>query len=85
MLIHVTAEHIKNGERQSYFCCPIARALAEKFYDWRVDTTFVQIKQKGDSPWQEFFLPTSAQKFIKNFDNNLEVKPFKFRLHVKEN
>lgn len=85
MQIQITAEHIQNGERQSCFKCPIALALEEKFYDWRVGTVLVEIKQKEDSRWQEFFLPITAQKFIHAFDNNLEVEPFNFQLFIKEN
>jgi hypothetical protein len=81
MIIKVTAKCIKRSWKQDPTRCPVARAF-------RV-LGFKKISVIGDSVdfttpdglvLTGVLLPMSAQRFIKAFDYDEEVKPFSFRI-----
>lgn len=77
MRINVTAAHIAAGVPGSARCCPVALAISEHVPpDCPVLVRFASADIDGDSFW----LPTEAQDFICNFDENLPVSPFEFPL-----
>lgn len=77
--IIVTAQDIKKGEKKSCSHCPIARA------GQRVIKKNVTV---GDADLgyddYEARLPQKAIKFIMDFDRNIPVKPFSFKITLKK-
>ncbi len=75
--VHVTAEDIAKGRRDSCVDCPIARALK------RVTTDEVQVTseniQLGDASVHP---PHAARMFVFAFDEGRPVEPFSFSLEV---
>lgn len=84
MLIHVTSEHIQNGQRNDCTGCPIALALLEKYYDARVAADFMQIKKQPYDDWRYLQFPKAVKTFIQKFDSGEEVFPFSFTTKAKE-
>jgi hypothetical protein len=76
MLIKVTEDDIKHGERGICNTCPVARAIRRatgaKYI--AVDWCAIDI---GDKLYDT---PRSAARFIYDFDNGLKVEPFEFEL-----
>lgn len=85
MKIRVTKKDIKNGVRESFTQCPIAKAVR------RAGVCFYQINKgavilHGETTSEgghKIKLPASAKRFIGRFDTRNEVKPFMFNLKIK--
>lgn len=79
VLINVTEKHIKNGLAFEGGSCPVALALIDMGYNKRVGNTLIfNINMIADQ-----FLPRSACRFIRNFDDGKKVKPFSFYYNDK--
>lgn len=81
MMIHVkvTQEHIDKGIPSDLCNCPIALAMKDNF-------TFVEINgnvrcAKNETIYRGLLGPITL-KFIKDFDNGREVKPFEFDIEL---
>lgn len=80
MLVEVTLEDIRLGQKQNCQHCPVARAL------WRampiegkfifVGVWNVQLRDK------EYPLPEVVSRFIRDFDSGKNVEPFSFELEL---
>lgn len=90
MMISLTEEHIKSGVRKSYSSCPIALALTAaipaELQPVRVLPTAVVYRW---GRWSEnpvrVSLPNSAQKFIRDFDDDdgeITPQPFSFEVEL---
>ena len=84
MLIHVTSEHIRLGDKNSCTNCPIALALLEKYYDVYVSADFMQIKKQPKDYFQTLQFPKTVKTFIQKFDAGEEVFPFSFTTKAKK-
>lgn len=76
--IHVTQDHIDNGQMNKACFCPIALALKTQHVygaPFVINKGVKACDEGGFIP-----LPRSACRFIKAFDNGREVKPFNFLL-----
>ena len=76
-LITVTRDHIRKGVVNDEECCPIALALQE------AGSGGVKVKRHNILFYGEpiplvTWLPQSAMRFIKRFDDGEHVEPFKF-------
>ena len=80
MLIHVTSEHIRDGEKGSSSACPIALAIMEKCYDVRVSSDCLQVKKQPEGYFTYMHFPKSVKAFVSKFDCGEEVSPFSFIL-----
>lgn len=81
MLIYVTEDDIKKGQRKSSISCPIARSLKRRGFDVAVSLSTVTFH----SPFVRVDLPQEAQFFVRNFDAGVRrdrLRPFRFRLEV---
>ena len=78
MIITVTAEEIKRGNRQDCFKCPVARATS---------------RATSKSAWVGYFtmgldgrkarkLPKKVASFVSRFDSGKPVKPFSFEIDL---
>lgn len=90
--IEVTAEHIKNGRRGSCCSCPIALAIVGKIKKIEINqvvalVTYDKVRVFANYPNEEAIcgLPYECGRFIRFFDSQLTVHPFKFKLFVPEN
>lgn len=82
MLIEVTQDDINSGRERNSDLCPVAKALGR----------YVKLPSVG--LWHIFYntenklkianMPRSVMRFIKKFDNNKPVKPFKFYLRLQD-
>jgi len=92
--VEVTQKHIDNGIPCDPLFCPISLALNEQLKStdkksWIVSVNFAVLLNKpksmrdSESNCTQYSLPKIAKRFIKNFDNKLEVKPITFELKVK--
>ncbi len=79
MLIEVTEKDIKKNSHCSYNC-PIAMAIKRAFGNSHVVSVYKNISIDGEI----YPTPKSAFKFITDFDAGKPVKPFRFRLRIKE-
>lgn len=83
MKVKVTQTHINQGCRFSTVSCPIALAAKEKFHR-RVEVglddlgVFRSSSSVAGGSSVTYELPFKAQKFIIDFDNGKQVKPFTF-------
>lgn len=78
-LIEVVEADIDRGVAQSCWRCPVALALSrvlKKGERYDVHHFAVIIRDQG------YRLPKRATKFIEQFDNACDVKPFQFRLPI---
>ena len=78
--IEVKQDHIDRGLRHSSQCCPVALALHDAGYtEASVLTSSITWRT---SPGIEAVAvtPPKARQFMHDFDNQLEVAPFKFRM-----
>ena len=73
--VNVTADHIRHGQRNDSFYCPIALALGQCGLG-RVSVDKVSFEFLGSG--FHTFLPIKARRFVKNFDKSSRVKPFTF-------
>ena len=80
MLIRVTEDDIRLGERHDSQNCPVARALTRTLgRRYRVDTTSCCCER--GTMGMEFShrrLAPAVRKFIRDFDNRKSVCPFEF-------
>lgn len=83
--ICVSADHIKYGRRADCQICPIALAIQSYFShdhikDIRVffAMAHIELTVNKQTIVQVYRLSRAASRFIKNFDNKLEGKPFNF-------
>lgn len=81
MLIHVTQEHINDGNKCSSILCPIALAITKAMENrWSVgSTTAGPLNNRMDD---EVTLPGIVTAFIRLFDKGEPVVPFSFELDV---
>ena len=84
MLIHVTSEHIKNGQKGSLFACPIALAIKKKCYDVQVSAGSLWVKKQPDGYFTNMHFPKAVKAFVRKFDCGEEVAPFSFTLRAKK-
>ena len=82
--VYVNKTHIENGKKARAHCCPIALSLLDKGF-----TTVSVAPRSGVAAdtrgnWYKFDLPSKAQTFVSTFDSGHEVKPFSFRLKMRE-
>ncbi len=82
VVVEVTAEDIDNGKKALLKECPIARAVGRtmppnkshvSIYSWGIRVYYV-------NTYEDYSIPRSAEKFIKNFDSGRPVSPFKFEM-----
>lgn len=79
MRIEVTDSDIAHGEPHNGYRCPIALAITRQFPNVSaVHVNVVSLQIGDDSP----STPQPARRFIDRFDKGLQVKPFRFELHV---
>ncbi len=90
LVIEVTADDIRLGEKRSLCFCPVARAIArlrgtapvnaDEEANVIVSTVSADIPDEddGDGPWVSYCMPPEAAAFIEAFDNGREVAPFTF-------
>ena len=77
--ISVTALDITRGNKGGSTNCPIARATRRCGR-----TKHVSVGATGITVGEgRYNLPKTAQRFVQDFDNELPVKPFSFKLRVK--
>ena len=76
MIINVTRQDIRNGDKDGRYSCPVALAIKRHTQnpDVVVDEEIAEISGKY------YELPRSATRFILKFDKTGKGKPFKFRL-----
>ena len=77
-VVHVTKKDIETGARFDTSCCPVALAVKR-----HTNTKYVRVYngQKAiEALGVKFILPRSAARFVRRFDNNQPVKPFRFIL-----
>lgn len=82
MLIYVTKDDIKKGQRKSSSLCPIARSLKRRGFD---DVAVGKFTVAFHSPFVRTDLPQEARTFVRNFDAGVRrdrLQPFRFRLEV---
>lgn len=84
MLIHITSEHIRLGNKHSCTSCPIALALLEKYYDAYVSAKCMRIKKQPKDYFQTLQFPKTVKSFIQKFDSGEEVSPFSFTTRAKK-
>lgn len=81
-VIRVRKSHIKNGQKDDVYSCPIALALksAKVGYPF-VSGSSIAIRHNGG--WL-FSMPhtKATSKFINYFDGGMPVKPFSFKIRV---
>lgn len=77
MRVRVTAEDIRLGKRMDCLDCPVARALQRAV--GRSVRVYASEKMAGQKVYR---LPTSAARFIDQFDIGKKVRPFEFRVTV---
>ncbi|MGC1580958.1 MAG: hypothetical protein WA766_05720 [Candidatus Acidiferrales bacterium] len=86
--IRITREDIRLGWTQDANHCPIARAVCRtldipvRAHSVEVDGNTVEVN--NDRFEIEMYLPKKAQSFVERFDKREPVRPFSFRLDVRE-
>jgi hypothetical protein len=75
----VTRENITEGEPDSSTMCPIALALGALGYSYLVNGVALYAWREGKYGWVAD-LPAEAIRFIEDFDQESEVKPFTFEV-----
>lgn len=82
MKISVTQKHIRSGNRNNCHECPIALAIGDVIdcTSVVVDETSASFIEETDGKRIYHNLPRSAIRFIKRYDYEKSVKPFKFIL-----
>lgn len=75
MIVEVTEDDIRNGNKNSCRSCPIANAINRLIDDSCIVGQYTT-RFKGKKRW----LPFEAQEFVRRFDANLSVSPFTFTL-----
>ncbi len=78
MIISVTKTDIKKGLPGRQCVCPIALAIMRKSKQTFVNVHSEQVRFQGNF----IDLPKPAVEFISNFDADLKVRPFKFKLDI---
>lgn len=88
--VEVTEQDIVTGYPESPSLCPIARAIGRtlRLQDLHseiiVDASRVRLR-RGEDWWMTSKpLASKISQFIRDFDSNRPVKPFKFGLKVKD-
>jgi hypothetical protein len=78
--VEVKQKHIKSGVRFHHKKDPICLALNDMGYKRAsIGDDFVWLTQNMNNM---IVIPRKVMKFMSNFDNGLEVKPFKFTLEI---
>jgi hypothetical protein len=81
--VRVDQKDIKRGKMWDAEFCPIAYALKdEKFKDVYVDASGIQFRD-GDFA-MTYKIPKEAKKFIRDFDDEKEVKPLSFKITLSD-
>lgn len=82
MIVKVTKRHILNGERNNCYSCPISLAIGDACDCDKVivDENSASFIEETDGKRIYHKLPRSAIRFIKRYDEEESVKPFKFIL-----
>jgi hypothetical protein len=87
LVIEVTADDIRLGEKRSLCLCPIARAIARLRGTAPVnadgESTVIVSTVSADIPdengiWVSYCMPVAAAAFIAAFDSARQVEPFTF-------
>ena len=83
--VHITAEDIKNGTKESLTSCPVALALRRHGYDCEVGTEHLSLiirnMEAGRKGKLQLPLPKKVRDFIYNFDFGTDSKPFRLRIN----
>ena len=74
--IDVTQEDIEHGCKRDDVKCPIALALRRVGYKHISVSSYIAWMENDRHTLRQ--TPPDAAKFIEDFDNNREVKPFSF-------
>ena len=82
MLIEVTREHISQGQRQECALCPVALAIKAVIPCTYCAVGVGSVQMIRRKQWYDLDLPAKVQKFIKEFDLGLPVRPFSFELEL---
>lgn len=80
MQVFVTQEHIKAGIRSSYVDCPISLAIKSAIHNCSVSSDYAVIQILKNGHITKYRVPPEVYSFILDFDSELEVKPFSFKL-----
>lgn len=79
MIISVTTSMIAQGDRCNGACCPLALAIKAFGYDdVMVVTDHVDFYDEFGGVCATLPLPSVAQRFVRQFDDNRTVEPFEF-------
>lgn len=79
IIVEVTAEDIKKGERGFTWGCPIALAAKRKTgLDWSVTRMGMRLYDDDGRLSEYANIPVEAETFIKKFDAGELVLPFSF-------
>lgn len=79
MLVRVKQKHIKLGQAENAYHCPIALALREKTgLNWGISYQTGASCFDTDRRFQQVSLSRSVRRFMISFDNHQLVKPFTF-------
>jgi len=78
----VTKSDIRHGLRRNDCACPLALSLRRRFsYVWVGRVSIIAIARNGR--FYSVVTPSEIYRFIERFDNNLEVKPFKYEIDFR--
>lgn len=85
MIVNVTKKHINSGKRNNCYECPIALAIidavdCDTIYVDETSVGYGYREDDGNTRRISHNLPRSAVRFIKRYDYEKSVKPFKFIL-----
>jgi ribosomal protein L31 len=82
ILIEVTQKDINSGCRRNTMRCPVAKALKRYVRVPLVGSSHIFFNTENTR--QIMDTPRSVMRFIKKFDANKPVKPFKFYLRLQD-
>lgn len=79
--VNVTARHIALGVKKNCSRCPVALALTDGLGATMVTAMFCRMHLSGGCGYPLILkTPKSVQRFMKAFDANKPVNPFKFKV-----
>lgn len=89
LTVRVTRFCIEYGQKRTNSCCAIACALLvdhPEFRHVKVTSEFIAFTDTSIEPKLRYFYrtPTTAAKFIRDWDNDLELTELSFSLTVKD-
>lgn len=82
-IIQVKQIDINSGVRKKAQYCPIARALKRHGFK-HVSVGFVYMTYVSNTVYYSVTLPKRVRTFINRFDTGRPVKPFSFKIEVRD-